>query len=445
MRTRARSLAAVVAFALLVGTIAVLARRGGGTDLVKLPAAALGGDESGAGAASTRSASFPVGKLEYRVQGDLPDLPGSAPAYRLGAATTEGAVQRLARILGLDGRPEVDGDSWVVRSGDRELRVDGTHGLPWYLGPACPDAPVSSGGGRAEVACAAVTGVATPDGGGISAGSEGGCPPGAECATRSQPAVPPDCPDEATCVPPAVDPGVACPPEADCTLPAPGPGPGGTADAGRPAGLPSEREARRLAGEVFARLGVDAAGMTVDDGWSTWEARVDSSVDGLPVVGTGTAVSIGVDGQVVRASGFLATPDRIGDYPLAGVEAGLDRLRGGAGGWSAFDDGPSPLPAGAEPAGGEPADAPGAAAEPADAPGADARGVDAAPCGGPTVTCVPTEAAPEPVVQVVTGVRLGLLHLGDALVPAYLFDLEGGGMIPVPAVVERWLDGAATR
>jgi len=164
--------------------------------------------------------------------------------------------------------------------------------------------------------------------------------------------------------------------------------------------------------------------MTVDDGWSTWEARVDSSVDGLPVVGMGTAVSIGVDGQVVRASGFLAAPDRIGDYPLAGVDAGLDRLRGGAGGWSAFDDGPPPLPAGAEPAGAEPA---------------------GAPCGDPTVSCLPTEPAPEAVVQVVTGVRLGLLHLGDALVPAYLFDLEGGGTIPVPAVVERWLDGAATR
>jgi hypothetical protein len=42
-------------------------------------------------------------------------------------------------------------------------------------------------------------------------------------------------------------------------------------------------------------------------------------------------------------------------------------------------------------------------------------------------------------VRAVTGVRLGLLHAGDWLVPAYLFDLEGGGVAAVPAVEDRYL------
>ena len=103
-----------------------------------------------------------------------------------------------------------------------------------------------------------------------------------------------------------------------------------------------------------------------------------------------------------------------------GSDAGLRRLSSGLG----FGGGPQPLVAtdsGAFPKG---------AIEPA-----------MPECDTPAVSCVPP--MPAPMVQVVTGVHLALLQMGDALVPAYEFELEGGGTIPVPAVTDEWLDRQA--
>ena len=41
--------------------------------------------------------------------------------------------------------------------------------------------------------------------------------------------------------------------------------------------------------------------------------------------------------------------------------------------------------------------------------------------------------------RTVTNVRLGLLHSGEFLLPAYLFELEGGGVQAVPAVEDKYL------
>ena len=496
MRTRAPALAAVVAFALAVAAVTALAGRGGGTDgrhLVKLPVASAGGmsaDETAAGAATAaapaaRSAiAFPGVQVTYRVEGDLPDLPATAPAYRLASTTTADAVGHLAASLGLVGTPTASGDGWLVRDGGRELRVESAPGLPWYLGQACPDSPVDSSGATPNAPCAmavtggtvsvdgsvgggvsstgvAVAGVPVPLGGTGSSsgdpGSAGGCPSDAGCVVTEPVPVPSPAPVPMPAPMPAPVPvcapgpvpcaggtpicrgatlgclpaaGDACPPDATCVVPGSPPAsdppavdPGADAKPQRPAGLPSEEDARRLAREAFARLGVGTGGLVVDDGWFAWQARVEAVLDGMPVVGLGTSLAIGPNGGIVGGSGYLAAPDRIGDYPLVGVEAGLKRLNDGFG----FGFGPGPRPM-VDTAG-----------------GAFAKGVPepAMPvCADPAPGCAGLPA-PDPVVQVITGVHLALFRVADTLVPAYVFGLAGGGdTAPVPAVTDQWLDQA---
>lgn len=427
MRSRAPALVAVVAFALAVAVVAVLAGGGGdGQRLVKLPIASTGGaaaDEA-AGVASTRSALAYGGPMEYRVEGKLPDLASTAPAYRLGSATTTAAVGRLATALGVDGQVKEDRDGWVVRAGDRELRVARVAGLPWYLGASCPDAPESSDGQTVPCASAVAVARAVDAGAGSSgapvsspgsAGSAGGCPPEKCVVPGSEPAVDLPCEPGAACT---TAPAPSCPPDATCAEPAPIPLPEPEKPV-RPADLPSEADARTLARDVFARLGVGTDGIVVDDGWLTWEARVESRVDGLAVIGMGTGVSIGSKGVVERAYGYLATPNRIGDYPLVGPDAGLRRLSEGFGG--GFGGGPRPLMA-------------------KDDAATIGQIEPAMPeCGDPTVSCVPPPQ-PAPLVQVVSGAHLALLQTGEVLVPAYVFELEDGGTVPVPAVTDEWLD-----
>lgn len=174
-----------------------------------------------------------------------------------------------------------------------------------------------------------------------------------------------------------------------------------------------------MARAAFARLGVGTEGFVLEDGWATWEARVEARVDGLPVVGLGTSLSIGAKGEIERANGFLAAPDRIGDYPLVGVQAGLKRLTTGFGAGS----GPRTMVATDDTAVRQDLPEPGIAV-----------------CDDPAVKCV---TPPQPLLppQVITGVHLALLQTGDVLVPAYAFELaEGGGAVPVPAVTDEWLD-----
>lgn len=440
MGRRVTALGAVVAFALGVAALAVTAGRGDDEALVKLPVAALGGRgaEDAAATASGTSLAFPAfGPVEYRVDAPLPDLPGTAPAYRLGAAATAAAVARLADAVNLAGEPRRDGEGWLVTDGTRELRVQSVPGLPWYLGETCPDAPVSSDGARVEVTCAVGVAVAEPVAG---AGSSGVASPGVAVVPPAPPAdVPapapapvarPDVPVATTapctagtleCAPQQIKPAETAP------LPAPVPMPVPPDAPERPADLPSRGDAERIAREAFERMGVALDGFAMDDGWLSWEARVDRRVDGLPLLGLGQFLSVGPKGVILRGSGFLAEPDRIGDYPLAGLEKGLDRLREGGGA------GPRPLVA-ADDVAVEPA-------PPRDLPGAEPAVGD---CSDPSVSCLPPPTTvpenAEPVVRVVKGAHLALLHLDATLVPVYVFELDGGEeTIPVPAVTDEWL------
>ncbi|MEU2969918.1 hypothetical protein ABZ687_33705 [Streptomyces ardesiacus] len=52
--------------------------------------------------------------VTYRADGPLPEGPGSAPVYRAEGGVTEAEVARLARALGLEGAPRVQGGAWRV-------------------------------------------------------------------------------------------------------------------------------------------------------------------------------------------------------------------------------------------------------------------------------------------------------------------------------------------
>ncbi|MGC9438458.1 hypothetical protein [Streptomyces sp. WG5] len=50
--------------------------------------------------------------VTYRADGALPEGPGSAPVYRAEGEVTEAEVARLAKALGVDGAPRVQGGAW---------------------------------------------------------------------------------------------------------------------------------------------------------------------------------------------------------------------------------------------------------------------------------------------------------------------------------------------
>jgi hypothetical protein len=189
----------------------------------------------------------------------------------------------------------------------------------------------------------------------------------------------------------------------------------------RPADLPSRQEAERVARQLAAKAGLDLAGAGVEvaDSWGARLVTVTPAVGGLPTSGFAWTVSVGPKGRIQHASGYLAIPEPADTYPLIGVDQGFERLK----------------------------------RTPALGPilRADIPAIEPAPC--PPGGKVPCAAKPlKPRVAKVTGVRLGL-QLAPAvakgsrpadlgyLLPAYLFQLEGGwtDVRSIVAVPDRYL------
>ena len=183
----------------------------------------------------------------------------------------------------------------------------------------------------------------------------------------------------------------------------------------RPRDLPSRAEAERVARDLAAWAGLDLNGATVrvTDGFASRTVAITPAVGGQPTSGFAWTVSVGAKGTVQHASGWLATPEAADTYPLIGVQEGFERLK------KAGPIGPR---------------------TPADVPA-----IERVPC--PASAKIPCTAGTLPArVATVTGVRLGLQRTpalaaaGEArpdaayLLPAYLFDLEGGWS-PVRAVI----------
>ena len=189
----------------------------------------------------------------------------------------------------------------------------------------------------------------------------------------------------------------------------------------RPADRPSRELAERVARELAARAGLelDGAAVRVADSYAARLVTISPAVGGLPTSGFSWTAVVGAGGRIRQASGWLATPEPADTYPLIGVEEGFRRLQR------------SP---------------PIRVLRPAAGPAVEAR-----PC--PATAKVPCAERPLPArVATVTGVRLGLRLAPAAtsggrpggvayLLPAYLFDLEGGwtDVRAIVAVQERYL------
>ena len=175
-----------------------------------------------------------------------------------------------------------------------------------------------------------------------------------------------------------------------------------------------------MARDLAARAGLDLDGarVRVVDSWAARTVQIDPAVDGTSTSGLTWTVAVGAKGSVQHASGWLATPEPADTYPLIGVQAGFEELK-------KFRP-QVPMAR---------LDVPAGARRPC------------RPVGAGTVPCTTRPLAPR--VVTVTGARLGL-QLAPAiprpnrpaevayLLPAYLFDLEGGwsdvrAVIAVPA------------
>jgi hypothetical protein len=185
---------------------------------------------------------------------------------------------------------------------------------------------------------------------------------------------------------------------------------------------PSPAEAERAARDLAATAGLDLDGATVrvTDSYATRVVSIDPAVGGSPTSGFAWRISVGAKGVVQHASGHLATPEPVDTYPLIGVAEGYERLKKA------------------------PAIGPLRWAE-------VAPSIARVPC--PAASKVPCAAKPLPArTATVTGVRLGLQLVPAVgrgsrpaelayLLPAYLFDLEGGwtDVRAILAVPDRYL------
>ncbi|MEU0197554.1 MULTISPECIES: hypothetical protein [unclassified Streptomyces] len=80
------------------------------------PPLALDGYSEGGGNGIAPGEPNPYGAT-YRVDGTLPGGPGEAPVYRVRGEVTKEAVARLAKALGVEGTPVVQGEAWKVGAG----------------------------------------------------------------------------------------------------------------------------------------------------------------------------------------------------------------------------------------------------------------------------------------------------------------------------------------
>jgi hypothetical protein len=417
-RVGAWLVAAVVTAALVVGAVVVA----GGRDREPAVLPPLDLDGAQATGASAEAATEPTrtptpaarpydagdGPLlrpavTYRLRGSLPDLPDRARAWTLGRDADGGRMAALAAALGLRGQLKREQAGWVLSDGTATLRVNRLAGLPWSYGNvvavACTGGPWSPAGptGDRGIQCHTKDPVTAKD---PKAGAAGG---GAVTGTTGSGAGSPSSPGTAR---PVVPERIAR------SLP-------------RPADLPSRETAERIARELAAKagLGLDGATVRVADGYAARMVTIAPAVDGQPTHGVAWTVSVGPKGRVQYASGWLATPQPADTYPLMSEAEALKRLRERSAFWPPI-------------------------LRPDVAAAARVREV---PC--PPATLVPCTGrrAPKQTVTI-TGVRLGLqLTPGVAkgssvaevayLLPAYLFDLEGGwtDVQAVVAVQDRYL------
>ncbi|MGK2949027.1 MAG: hypothetical protein ACSLFP_10660, partial [Acidimicrobiales bacterium] len=329
--------AVLAAVAVTVGAVAINA---GGDDARPALPVTLGG--SGGFAEAATADSSMLAWISYVAGDGLPALGGEAAAYRLDGAVTEADVRDLASALGLDAPVQRSGGGWSVVDDEGTLEVTEALGGQWhhYSSVGTGDAGVSqSDGSRGsgssgcdpvgeDVSCTATTFVTADD---VVEETTGGDDPDIdECAANDGPAecVTGECNVAGLC---AVEEDPGCTPE-ECGLvdPVPLPEPRPSVPPAPPVDLPSEADARQTALDLLTLTGlaVGDAIVTVDGPYDAWYVTVEPRVDGL-ASGLLASVSVGPDAAILSANGFLATPERLGDYPILDTRGAIDRANAG--------------------------------------------------------------------------------------------------------------------
>lgn len=303
----------------------------------------------------------PYGQTVYIYDGDLPELGGTARAWRfpIGAQAGSERVAAMAAVFGIEGEvrslPADQGGGWMVGPADysgANLSVSMDGMLSWWFSPS-PDVWGSG------VACA-----------------------------EPEPA-PLDTTVDSTVV------------ETFCEEPLP------------PVNVPDEAAARQMAEELFAGLGYDVTTLDFDVYADDWGANVTAYVllDGerSPM---SISVGFGAEGVVTWASGFLAEPEVVGEYPLVGAPAGLLRLQDESGRWMWYG----------------------------------ATTLDAATSDMPVDSADPAGTVPMEVFEIhLVGVHLGLTMVWDVdgtvwLLPAYVFTTAEHGEFAVVGIEDGFIE-----
>lgn len=479
---RPRALWGVLAVvAVTAGALVVVSAGDDGASRPGLPVA-LGSASSteAAGAAADARMAWTT----YVAGDDLPALGGEAAAYRLAGSVDEGQVRALADALGVVGEVVHEGPAWRVTGAAGTLEVYEGGGAQWWYSSA------TAGGGDVG------------SGSSGSSGSSGGSASVDPCAPTHPSDDVCDLPtattyhdcgasdDDAPTCPVPVEGGTPadCPPGADCPVPLPEP----IEPPAPPADLPSEEEARAIALDLLAATGLDTddAVVTVDGPYDAWYVMVEPRIDDIPS-GLLASATVGSEGEVTSAGGYLGTPERLGDYPLLTTHDAIDRANAqmADGGWFAYApdtavaSDTAVLSVEGAPAGDDPVTTSTAACEacePIDdqpvATAVDEPATTVTPCkvqpdgseicetepgiacpqqdpslGAPeTLECVPPEPgpAPAPIEVVLVDAEPTLVMLpaidgsSDAyLVPGYRFTDDDGGQVDLPAVADEALTG----
>ncbi len=302
----------LAAVAVATGALVVTSASDDGSPRPGLPVAF--GSAIGGGGEAAASADAMRAWITYVAGDDLPALGDDAPAYRLVGAVDEAQVRALADALGVAGDIVHEGPTWRVGDDEGSLEVYESGGAQWWYSVGGRGIEVDGSGSSTGVAGGEACDAADPADCGVTE-----CPPNARCDY--------ECPDHPTttasarCVGPVPPDDVECTEQDGCMEPVPLP-----VEPTPPADLPSEGEARAIALDLLAATGLDTddAVVTVDGPYDAWYVTVEPRVDGVPS-GLIANVSVGSEGKVTNASGYLSTPERLGDYPVLDTRAAIAR------------------------------------------------------------------------------------------------------------------------
>jgi hypothetical protein len=393
------------------------------------------------GAGRTQSADVESGKMmapmsiTYTYTGDTIDLTAPAPAWFFPTGTTPSkeSIAAIAAALGVSGDvvelPADQGGGWMVGDttyvgANMTVSADAMHSW-WYNAPQPPATNYY------------------------------------ECGVAVDPAysepLPPDASTPAIEVSPETDVATTEPaspgkpvdpvpvPTQECEAPAP------------PVNVPTKEQAEAKATEFLTTIGVDPTQIAFETYADEWGAYVTAFLvlDGVRS-NVSSSIGFGAEGAVTWASGFLATPERGGDYPRVGIDAAIQRLNDQSAQWRNYG-----LENGAGIAGGSDGDVSVDAplVEPDTAP-ADTAPADtvvtgtapAEPVGtesfiepvecGPAVDCAPFPSEPITIELSNAHPTLEQIWAEDGtvwLVPGYGFDSADQGIYSVIAIDDSFL------